>query len=130
MDVAILLKMSGLINQYSTVYEASVPRNPVTYAKLVNGKLVCTKCKALRIARRGKHKNHVRRSLWFVYEIDIDKVICQISRHNAGLIERVNSIDITAQDVDIIVRRASYQRLRLQLVPSAFFISGNGMNDH
>lgn len=129
MDVAILLKMSGIINHCSAKYEASVPQTFVKYARLVNGKMTYTKCKALKIKRRGKHKNPICRSLWIIYEVDIDKVIRQISRHNAGLAERVNSLELTPQDVDIIVRRASYQKLRLQLVPSAFFISGNGNND-
>lgn len=126
MDIAILLQMSGIINAYSTKYEASVPNTPVSYVKLVNGRLITTKCRALKVIARGKHKNHIRRSFWMIYETDIDKIIQRVSRHNPDLAKRVSDIVLTPQDVDMLIRRASFQSLKLQLNPSPFYICDNG----
>lgn len=130
MDIAILLQMSGIINACSIRYEANVPNTPVSYAKQVNGKLVNIKCHALQVKARGKHKNHLHRSFWLIYELDIDRIIRRISRHNAEMAKRVKEIALTPQDVDIIIRRASFQSLRLQLIPQPFYISGNGKAEH
>ena len=130
MDIAILLQMSGIINACSIRYEANVPNTPVSYAKQVNGKLVNIKCHALQVKARGKHKNHLHRSLWIIYELDIDRIIRRISRHNAEMAKRVKEIALTPQDVDIIIRRATFQSLRLQLIPQPFYISGNGKAEH
>ena len=130
MDIAILLQMSGIINACSIRYEANVPNTPVSYAKQVNGKLVNIKCHALQVKARGKHKNHLHRSFWLIYELDIDRTIRRISRHNAEMAKRVKEIALTPQDVDIIIRRATFQSLRLQLIPQPFYISGNGKAEH
>ena len=130
MDIAILLQMSGIINACSIRYEANVPNTPVSYAKQVNGKLVNIKCHALQVKARGKHKNHLHRSFWLIYELDIDRIIRRISRHNAEMAKRVKEIALTTQDVDIIIRRATFQSLRLQLIPQPFYISGNGKAEH
>ena len=130
MDIAILLQMSGIINACSIRYEANVPNTPVSYAKQVNGKLVNIKCHALQVKARGKHKNHLHRSFWLIYELDIARIIRRISRHNAEMAKRVKEIALTPQDVDIIIRRATFQSLRLQLIPQPFYISGNGKAEH
>ena len=130
MDIAILLQMSGIINACSIRYEANVPNTPVSYAKQVNGKLVNIKCHALQVKARGKHKNHLHRSFWLIYELDIDRIIRRISRHNAEMAKRVKEIALTPQDVDILIRRATFQSLRLQLIPQPFYISGNGKAEH
>lgn len=130
MDIAILLQMSGIINACSIRYEANVPNTPVSYAKQDNGKLVNIKCHALQVKARGKHKNHLHRSFWLIYELDIDRIIRRISRHNAEMAKRVKEIALTPQDVDIIIRRATFQSLRLQLIPQPFYISGNGKAEH
>lgn len=130
MDIAILLQMSGIINACSIRYEANVPNTPVSYAKQVNGKLVNIKCHALQVKARGKHKNHLHRSFWLIYELDIDRIIRRISRHNAEMAKRVKEIALTPQDVDIIIRRATFQSLSLQLIPQPFYISGNGKAEH
>lgn len=130
MDIAILLQMSGIINACSIRYEANVPNTPVSYAKQVNGKLVNIKCHALQVKARGKHKNHLHRSFWLIYELDIERIIRRISRHNAEMAKRVKEIALTPQDVDIIIRRATFQSLRLQLIPQPFYISGNGKAEH
>lgn len=130
MDIAILLQMSGIINACSIRYEANVPNTPVSYAKQVNGKLVNIKCHALQVKARGKHKNHLHRSFWLIYELDIDRIIRRISRHNAEMAKRVKEIALTPQDIDIIIRRATFQSLRLQLIPQPFYISGNGKAEH
>lgn len=95
MDIAILLQMSGIINACSIRYEANVPNTPVSYAKQVNGKLVNIKCHALQVKARGKHKNHLHRSFWLIYELDIDRIIRRISRHNAEMAKRVKEIALT-----------------------------------
>lgn len=122
--------MSVIINACSIRYEANVPNTPVSYAKQVNGKLVNIKCHALQVKARGKHKNHLHRSFWLIYELDIDRIIRRISRHNAEMAKRVKEIALTPQDVDIIIRRATFQSLRLQLIPQPFYISGNGKAEH
>ena len=92
MDIAILLQMSGIINACSIRYEANVPNTPVSYAKQVNGKLVNIKCHALQVKARGKHKNHLHRSFWLIYERDIDRIIRRISRHNAEIRRMMRSM--------------------------------------
>ena len=130
MDIAILLQMSGIINACSTRYEANVPNAQVSYAKQVNGRWVNVKCHSIRVKARGKHKNHLHRSLWIIYELDIDRIVRRITRHNPEMAKRINEIALTPQDVDIIIRRASFQSLRLQLIPQPFYISGNGKAEH
>lgn len=115
MDLAVLLHMSGVINKHSARFEANVPKEPVSYVKLINGELVTRKCDALVIRLRGKRKNPIYRSQWTIYEYDIEMIIRRISRRDAKFSERVNDIALTPQDVDLIIRRVSYQRIKLQL---------------
>ena len=74
-----------------------MPNTPVSYAKQVNGKLVNIKCHALQVKARGKHKNHLHRSFWLIYELDIDRIIRRISRHNAEMAKRVKEIAFQRQ---------------------------------
>ena len=122
--------MSGIINACSIRYEANVPNTPVSYAKQVNGKLVNIRCHASPVKARGTPKHHPHRSFWLIYELDIDRIIRRISRHNAEMAKRVKETALTPQDVDIIIRRATFQSLRLQLIPQPFYISGNGKAEH
>lgn len=125
MDLAILLQMSGIINSHSTRYEACVPNEQVPYVRLIDRNLVTKKCNALVIKLRGKQKNPIIRAQWTVYETDIEKIIRRISRRDAAFSARIKDISLTPQDVDLIIRRATYQRLKLQLSSSPYFIQGN-----
>ena len=129
MDIAILLQMSGIINRHSVRYEANVPNQPVQYVRLNDGKLTTCRCNALRIVARPNYNTKLCKRRLVVYEPDIEKIIRQISRHNQGLAERVRDVALTPMDVDIIIRRATYHSLKLQLVPSPFYVSGNDKSD-
>lgn len=115
MDLAVLLHMSGIINHYNTRYEACVPNEPVPYVRLIDHELVTKKCNALVVSIRGKNKNPIIRTQWTIYETDIEKIARRISRRDAEFATRIKDITLTAQDVELIVRRATYQRLKLQL---------------
>ena len=129
MDIEVLLQMAAIINKHSVHYEATVPHSPVAYMKLTNGKLTPIRCNALKVVQRGKHKNHLHQTRWTIYEPDMDIIIRRLSRHKADLVERIHQHALIPMDVETIVRRASYGSLRLRLIPTAYYVSGNGKTD-
>lgn len=118
MDLAVLLHMSGIINHYSTRYEARVPKEPVPYVRLIAHELVTRKCNALVVSIRRKNKNPIFKTQWTIYETDIEKIARRISRRDAEFATRIKDITLTSHDVELMVRRATYQRLKLQLSSS------------
>lgn len=67
-------------------------------------------------------KNHISRSVWNIYENDIDKIIQKISRRDKDFAERIDRCEPTLFDIEIIVRRASYQALKLKLAKTSYDI--------
>lgn len=118
----LLFKIADIINANSKVYRAVVPEAKHDYMLHEKGKLIKSSCLVLRIMLSGKVKYHVSRTVWNIYENDIDKIIKKICRRDSAFAERIAKCEPTLQDVELIVRRASFKSLKLRISNSAFYL--------
>lgn len=122
MKAELLYRIADIINSNSSTHHAVVPCSRHDYMVQEGNKLVKSSCLVLRIMLSGKVKNHVTRSFWNIYEKDIDKVIMKICRRDSSFAERVAQRALTAQDVDLLIRRSSFNSLKLRIGNGAFYI--------
>ena len=120
MTLELLYKIADLINSNSTKYHAVIPRVKRQYMSWQDGTLVKSYCLVLNIMVVGKPKNHVNRSVWNIYEKDMDKIIKKIARRDKSYAERIANCEPTLFDIETIVRRASFQALKLKLVQTSY----------
>ena len=85
-------------------------------------KLVKSTCLVLNIMVTNRPKNHVNRSMWNIYENDIDRIIKKIARRDIDFAQRIDKCEPTLFDIEVIIRRASFQALKLKLVRTAYDI--------
>ena len=126
MKAELLYRIADIINSNSSTHHAVVPCSRHDYMVQEGNRLVKASCLVLRIMLSGKVKNHVTRSFWNIYEKDIDKVIMKICRRDSSFAERISKLEPTAQDVDLLIRRASFNSLRLKIGNSAFYLYVEG----
>ena len=60
--------------------------------------------------------------IWNIYENDIDRIIKKIARRDMDFAQRIDKCEPTLFDIEVIVRRASFQALKLKLVKTAYDI--------
>ena len=120
MKPELLAKFADIINANSHDYRASIPNVRREYMVLDNGKLVKVFCYVLEVRLIGKVKCHKIRSAWNIYEFELDRIIDRISRRDKSFAERIDSCSPTPTDVEMLVRRASQQSLRLHLTSTAY----------
>lgn len=118
----ILYKIADIINANSKEYRAVVPEAKHDYMIHEKGQLIKSSCLVLRIMLSGKVKYHVSRTVWNIYENDIDKIIKKICRRDGAFAERIAKCKPTLQDVELIIRRASFKSLKLRISNSAFYL--------
>ena len=126
MKAELLYQIADIINHNSTTHYAVVPTSRHDYMVQEGQRLVQSSCLVLRIMLKGKVKCHVSRTFWNIYEKDIDKVIMKICRRDSSFAERISKCEPTAQDVDLLIRRASFNSLRLKIGNSAFYLYVDG----
>ena len=122
MNPNLLIKIADIINNNGSKYRAVIPCSKHDYMILEGNKLRKSCCYVLKIMVSGKTKNHVKRSVWNIYEYDMDRIILKVSRRDKDFAERISSCGLTPHDVEQIVRRASFGSLRLKIVDSAFYL--------
>ena len=122
MKAELLYKIADIINSNSSIHHAVVPCSRHDYMVQEGNKLVKSSCLVLRIMLSGKVKNHVTRSFWNIYEKDIDKVILKLCRRDKAFAERIAQCALTAHDVDLLVRRSSFNSLKLRIGNGAFYL--------
>lgn len=122
MKAELLCKFADIINTNGKVYRAVVPTARHDYMVQDGNRLVKSSCLVLRIMLAGKVKYHVSRTIWNIYEKDIDRIIQKICRRDTAFAERIAQCDPTPQDVDLIIRRASFKSLKLKISNSAFYL--------
>jgi len=122
MMAELLYKIADIINANSKVYRAVVPETRHDYMMHENGRLVKSSCLVLRIMLSGKAKYHVSRTVWNLYENDIDKIIKKICRRDSAFAERMAKCEPTLQDVELIIRRASFKSVKLRISKSPFYL--------
>lgn len=120
MKDGLLEKIAALINENSQLFSAEIPSEEMPYMKLDGVTLGETKCRVIRITRKGKSKNHHIKSQWSLFEIDIEKTIVKMTRKEKKFSERIELLTLNLSDVETIIRRTSYQLLKLKLAPTAF----------
>ena len=72
MRAELLYKIADIINSNSTKYRAVIPRVRRQYMTQQGDKLVKSTCLVLNIMVTNRPKNHINRSIWNIYENDID----------------------------------------------------------
>ncbi len=122
MKTELLYKRADIINSNSTKYRAVIPRVRRQYMTQQGNSLVKSTCLVLNIMVTTRPKNHVSRSIWNIYEKDIDKIIKKIGRRDKEFAQRIDNCEPTLFDIEVIVRRASFQALKLKLVKTSYDI--------
>lgn len=122
MKTELLYKIADIINSNSTKYRAVIPRVRRQYMTQQGNSLVKSTCLVLNIMVTTLPKNHVSRSIWNIYEKDIDKIIKKIGRRDKEFAQRIDNCEPTLFDIEVIVRRASFQALKLKLVKTSYDI--------
>lgn len=122
MMAELLYKIADIINANSKMYRAVVPGARHDYMMHEKGKLVKSSCLVIRIMLSGKVKYHVSRTVWNIYENDIDKIIKKICRRDSAFAERIAKCDPALQDVELIIRRASFKSVKLKISKSSFYM--------
>lgn len=122
MKTELLYKIADIINSNSTKYRAVIPRVRRQYMTQQGNSLVQSTCLVLNIMVTTRPKNHVSRSIWNIYEKDIDKIIKKIGRRDKEFAQRIDNCEPTLFDIEVIVRRASFQALKLKLVKTSYDI--------
>lgn len=122
MKTELLYKIADIINSNSTKYRAVIPRVRRQYMTQQGNSLVKSTCLVLNIMVTTRPKNHVSRSIWNIYENDIDKIIKKIGRRDKEFAQRIDNCEPTLFDIEVIVRRASFQALKLKLVKTSYDI--------
>ena len=122
MKAELLYQIADIINQNSTTHYAVVRTYRHDYMVQEGNRLVKSSCLVLHIMLKGKVKCHVSRTFWKIYEKDIDKVIMKLCRRDRAFAERVAQRALTAQDVDLLIRRSSFNSLKLRIGNGAFYI--------
>ena len=85
MKTELLYKIADIINSNSTKYRAVIPRVRRQYMTQQGNSLVKSTCLVLNIMVTTRPKNHVSRSIWNIYEKDIDKIIKKIVKLPFGI---------------------------------------------
>lgn len=75
MRAELLYKIADIINSNSTKYRAVIPRVRRQYMTQQGDKLVKSTCLVLNIMVTNRPKNHINRSIWNIYENDMDRII-------------------------------------------------------
>ena len=122
MKTELLYKIADIINSNSTKYRAVIPRVRRQYMTQQGNSLVKSTCLVMNIMVTTRPKNHVSRSIWNIYEKDIDKIIKKIGRRDKEFAQRIDNCEPTLFDIEVIVRRASFQALKLKLVKTSYDI--------
>ena len=122
MKTELLYKIADIINSNSTKYRAVIPRVRRQYMTQQGNSLVKSTCLVLNIMVTTRPKNHVSRSIWNIYEKDIDKIIKKIGRRDKEFAQRIDNCEPILFDIEVIVRRASFQALKLKLVKTSYDI--------
>lgn len=119
MKPELLYKIADIINVNSDIYHAVVPYSKFDYMIQEGCRLVKSSCYVLRIMLSGKVKCHVSRTVWNIFEIDMDKIIQKACRRDKAFAERIALCEPTPLDVELLIRRASFKSLMLQLATSS-----------
>ena len=122
MRAELLYKIADIINSNSTKYRAVIPRMRRQYMTQQGNSLVKSTCLVLNIMVTYRPKNHIHRSMWNIYENDIDRIIKKIARRDKAFAQRIDNNEPTLFDIEMIVRRASFQALKLKLVTTSYDI--------
>lgn len=120
MKEGLLEKIAEVVNENSDSYTAAVPPEKMKYMKVEGASLGEYLCRVIRISRKGKRKNHVSKGSWCLFEPDIEKVITKMVRKEKRFDERIEQLKITPTDVETIIRRCSYQILKLRLAQTPY----------
>ena len=102
----LLYSIADVINAHGDTYHAVVPFAKHDYMVQEGSRLVRSSCYVLRVMLSGKARNHVRRTVWNVYEGDMDKIIQKISRRDKAFAERMKTCNPSPRDVEWIDRKS------------------------
>ena len=118
----LLYKIADIINSNSTKYRAVIPRVKRQYVTQQGNRLVKSTCYVLNIMLVNRPKNYIIRNKWNIYENDIDKIIKKMARRDKEFAQRIDNYEPTLFDIEMIIRRASFQALKLKLVVTPYDI--------
>lgn len=123
-----MYKIADVINGSGNTYLAVVPSSKHDYMVQDGHRLVRSSCYVLRVMLSGKTKNHVSRSVWNIYEKDMDKIIQKISRRDKAFAERMTNCEPSPNDIEWIVRRATLKALKLKISNNSYYMYIDSIN--
>ena len=118
----LLYAIADVINANGDTYRAVVPYAKHDYIVQEGSRLVRSSCYVLRVMLSGKPRNHVSRTVWNIYEKDMDKIIQKMSRRDKAFAERMKDCKPSPRDVEWIVRRATLKSLTLMISNSSIYL--------
>ena len=118
----LLYAIADVINANGDTYRAIVPYTKHDYMVQEGCRLVRSSCYVLRVMLSGKPRNHVSRTVWNIYEKDMDKIIQKMSRRDKAFAERMKDFKPSPRDVEWIVRRATLKSLTLMISNSSIYL--------
>ena len=121
MKTVLLYKLADIINSHSKTYRAIVPCSKYEYMVQNGTRLIKSSCYVLRISYQGTEKPHAGKTVRNIYETDMDNIIKKVCRRDKNYAERVATCNLSPEDVDQLIRRASFKSLKLKIGKSSYY---------
>lgn len=103
------------INGCSTTYRAVIPDMLMEHMVPVRGQMRRKMCRVLRIYVTRSRYEHREGMFWNIFEDDILEVVNQMIRKDDLLVDRLDAGALSRVDIETIIRRASFQLVKLNL---------------
>lgn len=120
MRIELLCKIADIINAGTKDYNAVIPMGKQDYVEYCNKRIEHSSCYVLRINSTRKRRKKSEKTVWVIYEKDLDSLIALRCRHDQDFAERIAACEPTRRDVEQLIRRASFKYLRLNIDDSLY----------
>lgn len=108
------------INDNSNKYRATLSENTEPYVFVNGKKLETTACRVIIMSLLDSYGRCGKGN--YIYEIDIQKVVRRLSQKDKSFSTRINNLELTLLDIEIIIRQASNQMIKPYLAKTALDI--------
>ena len=110
----IINKFVEIINGSTELVRATIPDELQEYREVKDEKVIVSLCKVIHIQVKRMYHNYKCGQSWNVFANDIDNTI-KLMKRKKDIMEKIDSNTITAEDVQLIIKRASFNCIDLPL---------------
>lgn len=115
MRIELLFILADIINSCSKRYYALIPKHQYEYLMYEDNGIKHSSCHVLRIMRTDVKRRSGMKNFCLIYEKDLDHVIKGVCRRDKEFAKRIDLWQPTPHDVEMLVRRASFRLVHLNL---------------